>query len=154
MFINYFHYFVIIFRVVNLVDIGPVVLEKKTEMWKFTTTTPTTTDNGQIWIRRDYLKSNTLVRVCYFSMICLNWTPLKVVMWKAGRLLLHRILKYIDSYNMTNISVPCGNALWKNYALWNFFSKCVKFGTKSTHFDKIFQSALRVYINITFYVNF
>ena len=64
----------------------------------------------------------------------------------------------------------CGNALWKNYALWKKISKCVKFGTKSTHFEKkfskcvkfgtnlthfekFFQSALRVYINITFDVN-
>ena len=35
-----------------------------------------------------------------------------------------------------------------------FFSKCVKFGTKSTHFEKKFQSAFRVYINITFDVDF
>ena len=28
-------------------------------------------------------------------------------------------------------------------------SKCVNFGTNSTHFENIFQSALRVYINIT-----
>ena len=34
---------------------------------------------------------------------------------------------------------------FKNYALWKFFSKCVKFGTQSTHFEKkvfFFQSAL------------
>ena len=35
-----------------------------------------------------------------------------------------------------------------------FFSKCVKFGTNLTHFENFFQSALRVYINITFGVNF
>ena len=34
------------------------------------------------------------------------------------------------------------------------FSKCVKFGTNLTHFEKEFQSALRVYINITFDINF
>ena len=33
-------------------------------------------------------------------------------------------------------------------------SKCVKFGTNLTHFEIIFQSALRVYINITFDVNY
>ena len=30
----------------------------------------------------------------------------------------------------------------KTYALWKMFSKCVKFGTKSTHFNFFFQSAL------------
>ena len=30
----------------------------------------------------------------------------------------------------------------KNYALWKIISKCVKFGTKSTHFEKKNQSAL------------
>ena len=34
----------------------------------------------------------------------------------------------------------CGNALWKTYALWNSFSKCV--GTKSTNFEKKIQCAL------------
>ena len=38
----------------------------------------------------------------------------------------------------------CGKALWKNYALWKVFSKCVKFGTKSTHFEIFFQSALNL----------
>ena len=33
---------------------------------------------------------------------------------------------------------------------FEFFSKCVKFGTKSKHFEIFFQSALRVNINITF----
>ena len=32
----------------------------------------------------------------------------------------------------------------KNYALWRNFSKCVKFGTRSTHFEKNFQSALNL----------
>ena len=45
---------------------------------------------------------------------------------------------------LTPVLVGCGNALWKNYALWKFFSKCVKFGTKSTHFEKNFQSALNL----------
>ena len=47
--------------------------------------------------------------------------------------------------------IPCFNiqlalrekGLWqrtlKNYALWKYFSKCVKFGTQSTHFEKIFK---------------
>ena len=30
----------------------------------------------------------------------------------------------------------------KNYALWKFYSKCIKFGTKPTHFQKKNQSAL------------
>ena len=30
---------------------------------------------------------------------------------------------------------PLWQRLLKNYALWKFFSKCVKFGTKSTHFN-------------------
>ena len=33
-------------------------------------------------------------------------------------------------------------------------SKCVKFGTKSTHFENILQSALKVYTAITFDVDF
>ena len=41
-------------------------------------------------------------------------------------------------------SDQCGNALWKNYALKKKISKCVKFGTKSTHFEKNFQSALNL----------
>ena len=69
-----------------------------------------------------------------------------------------------------SLSHVCGNTLWKNYALWKNISKCVKFGTKSTHFEffsesiklrtnlmhfeNISQSALRVYINITFDVDF
>ena len=39
----------------SLVEIGPVVLEKKIKMEKFTTkpkTTTTTTDNGKIFIRK------------------------------------------------------------------------------------------------------
>ena len=49
---------------------------------------------------------------------------------------------------------PCGNALWKNYALSKNISICVKFWTKSTHFENFFQSALRVYIYVSFDVLF
>jgi hypothetical protein len=38
----------------------------------------------------------------------------------------------------------CNNALWKNYALWKFFSKCVKNWTTATHFEKKFQTALNL----------
>ena len=65
----------------------------------------------------------------------------------------------------------CGNTLWKNNALWKTISKCVKFGTNLAHFEIFFskrvkfgtnlahfhfffQSALRVYINFPFHVNF
>jgi hypothetical protein len=30
----------------------------------------------------------------------------------------------------------CNNPLWKKYALWKCFSKCVKFLTTATHFEK------------------
>ena len=33
------------------------------------------------------------------------------------------------------LSMVCGNALWKNYALWKHFTKCLKFATNLTHFE-------------------
>ena len=44
--------------------------------------------------------------------------------------------------------------LGPNQQTLKIFSKCVKLGTNLTHFENFFQSALRLYINITFDVNF
>ena len=61
------------------------------------------------------------------------------------------LLKYVPLWQRTLKKL---RTLKKKFsALWIFFSKCVKFGTNLTHFDFFFQSALRVYINITFDVN-
>ena len=45
--------------------------------------------------------------------------------------------------------VICGNALWKNYAIWKWCSNYVKFGTKSTHFENVFSKCVNFWINLT-----
>ena len=67
---------------------------------------------------------------------------------KMSRSLILSVSISLSSPVFDNLShnVHCGNALWKNYALWKTSpkKKCVKFGTKSTHFENFFQSVLNL----------
>ena len=82
-----------------------------------------------------------IYEVCNFSILHNGYITTQLAI--ELRCVATRLNVYIKS----NVDVHSKRTLKK-------CSKCVKSGTKSRNFEKNFQSAFRVYIDVTFDVNF